>query len=115
MKILPVVMFLASSMAIPPLYGQAGGPKDAADWPMYNRDPAGTRYSPLTQINRKNVGKLKLAWSYALKTDSDRPGALRASGSEVTPIVVGGVMYLPAAGRIVALHAETGKELWRYE
>src|SRR6202034_796052 len=103
MKISGFTVFLVLSAAAPVLFGQAGGPKDAADWPMFNRDPAGTRYSPLTQINTKNVGKLQLAWSYALKSGSDRPGAPRASGSEVTPIVVNGVMYLPAAGRVLAL------------
>src|SRR5665213_3792636 len=95
--------------------GLAQAQSKASDWPMYNRDPAGTRYSPLTQINTKNVAKLKLAWSYGLKADSTGRGAPRASGSEATPIVVDGVMYLPAAGRIVALEPDSGKELWRYE
>ena len=102
-------------IALPGLFAQAGGAKSGADWPMYNRDPAGTRYSPLTQINTKNVAKLKQAWTYRAEVDSTRPGAPRASGSEATPIVVNGVMYLPAAGRVVALDAEPGKELWRYE
>ena len=50
-----------------------------------------------------------------LKSAATGRGAPRASGSEATPIVVNGVMYLPAAGRVVALEPETGKELWRYE
>jgi quinoprotein glucose dehydrogenase len=108
---LVLILFICA----PVLYAQGGGPKDAADWPMYNRDPAGTRYSPLTQINTKNVGKLKPAWSYGLKSEATGRGAPRASGSEATPIVVDGVMYLPAAGRVVALQPETGKEIWRYE
>ena len=88
--------------------------QNAGDWPMYNRDEAGTRYSPLTQINTKNVGKLTMAWSYALKSDVTGRGAPRASGSEATPIVVNGVLYMPAAGRVVALDPDTGKEIWRY-
>jgi hypothetical protein len=44
------------------LYGQ----NSAGDWPMFNRDLAATRYSPLTQINAKNVAKLTRAWSYKL-------------------------------------------------
>jgi len=75
------------------------------DWPMYNRDLAGTRYSPLTQINAKNVARLKKAWTFRLD----------ARASEATPIVVNGVMYLPAGKRIVALEPETGKEIWSYE
>lgn len=102
-------LILVLLTALPGLYAQSG------DWPMYNRDPAGTRYSPLTQINTKNVAKLTMAWSYALKSEATGRGAPRAGGSEVTPIVVNGVMYLPAAGRVVALTPETGKEIWRYE
>src|SRR5258708_38067838 len=91
----------------------------AADWPSYNRDPGGTRYSPLTQITPKNVASLTQAWSYRLLADA--PAAAKGKGgagggnSEATPIVGNGVMYLPAANRIVALDPESGKELWRYE
>jgi len=86
----------------------------AADWPTYNRDPAGTRFSPLTQINTKNVGQLRKAWTYELKSAGTGRGS-RGSGSEATPIVIDNVMYLPAAGRVVALEADTGREIWRYE
>jgi len=72
---------------------------------MYNRDLAGTRFSPLTQINAKNVARLKQVWSFRLN----------AAASEATPIVVKGVMYLPAGNRIVALDPESGKEIWSYE
>src|ERR1700758_1100857 len=108
-------LFLALPLTLLGLHGQNRSPKDTGDWPMYNRDPAGTRYSPLTQINTKNVSKLTKAWSYALKSEATGRGAPRSSGSEATPIVVDGVMYLPAAGRVVALQPETGKEIWRYE
>src|SRR5579863_9835359 len=101
-------VFTAILAFLPTLYAQNG------DWPMYNRDPAGTRYSPLTQINTKNVAKLTQAWSYALKSGAPGRGG-SGSGSEVTPIVISGVMYLPAAGRVVALQPESGKEIWRYE
>ena len=74
---------------------------------MYNHDLAGTRYSPLTQITTKNVANLKQAWSYKLRSPSDAGKRLTGIGgfSEATPIVVNGVMYLPAGGRIVALDA----------
>ena len=39
------------------------------DWPTYNRDLAGTRYSPLTQINTTNVATLVQAWSYRLRPE----------------------------------------------
>jgi quinoprotein glucose dehydrogenase len=74
---------------------------------MYSRDLAGTRYSPLKQIDKTNITKLTQSWTVPL--GGNGPVA------EVTPIVVNGVMYLPAGNRILALDAETGKELWRYD
>jgi quinoprotein glucose dehydrogenase len=84
-----------------------------ADWPMFNRDLAGTRYSPLAQITTRNVAKLTEVWTYHLHQAGEAP-AVRNS-SEATPIVVNGVMYLPAGDSVVALEAETGKEIWRYK
>src|SRR5262245_24186696 len=89
-----------------------------ADWPMYNRDFAGTRFSPLTQINTANVGRLTQAWSYKLRPPDGKPLTGQSPSEifqEITPIVVNGVMYLPSANRIVALEPETGKEVWSYE
>jgi glucose dehydrogenase len=87
--------------------------RDGADWPMYNRDPAGTRYSPLAQINTKNVGALKQAWSYKLGRHPSSGGI--TGGFELTPIVSDGVMYLTTVNSVVALEPETGNELWRYQ
>lgn len=81
-----------------------------AEWPSYNRDLAGTRYSPLGQIYASNVSELRQVWSYALgrnETTGDLGG-----GFQFTPLVVGGVMYMAAADRIVVLDPETGEELW---
>ncbi|TAJ93987.1 MAG: pyrroloquinoline quinone-dependent dehydrogenase [Gammaproteobacteria bacterium] len=90
----------------------------AADWPMYNRDLAGTRYSPLDQINTGNVGSLASAWTYRFNREGHKP----ISGpshfelfQQITPIVVKGIMYLPAGDRVVALEPETGKEIWVHE
>ena len=84
---------------------------------MYNRDLAGTRYSPLTQINTTNVARLTQAWSYRLRPEGKALVAPSPNEvfQEVTPIVVNGIMYLPAGDRVVALEPETGKELWRFE
>ena len=81
---------------------------------MYNRDLAGTRFSPLAQINTKNVAALTRAWSYNLSAPETGQRGL-VLGSEFTPLVVKGVLYLAAANRVVALQPETGKEIWRYE
>ena len=83
---------------------------EAGDWPTYNRDLAGTRYSRLTQINTKNVSTLAPAWSYRLRPEPgksvpaiDKPASSFEIFQQVTPIVVNGVMYLPSGNRVVAL------------
>ena len=70
---------------------------------MYRHDYSGTGYSPLAQINSKNVASLREVWSYRVAGENPN--------SQATPIVVNGVMYLPAANRVVALDPETGKEV----
>ena len=53
------------------------------DWPSYNHDPASTRYSPLTQINTKNVATLKPAWTFSLKGEgAGAPIRRRRVGSD---------------------------------
>ena len=84
----------------------------AADWPGYNRDLAGTRFSPLAQINAGNVANLKRAWGYDLGRNTTT-GSLRG-GSELTPLAVAGVLYLATADRIVALDAAYGAEIWSH-
>ena len=107
---------LTAAVLLPCLHAQAK--KDnGADWPMYNRDLAGTRYSPLTQVNTTNVSKLTKAWSYRFNREGKTISGQSPSElyQEITPIVVNDVMYMPAGDRIVALEPETGKELWSYE
>src|SRR5215470_6038798 len=98
---------------------QTPPPRSAGDWPMYRHDTAGTGYSPLAQITPANVGTLARVWTYRLQAavpapPTGRGGAGAGPNSEATPIVVNGVMYLPAANRVVALEPETGKEIWQY-
>jgi quinoprotein glucose dehydrogenase len=87
-----------------------------ADWPVYGRDPQGTRYSPASAITRGNVARLEAAWTYrtgetgpAFKTD--KPTAF-----EATPLVVDGVMYVGTPlGRVIALDPATGRERWVFD
>jgi len=93
---------------------QAQSPKiSAGDWPTYNRDLASTRYSPLAEINSGNVSRLTQAWSYRMRPDPNSPPP--STMNEVTPVVVNGVIYIPAGNRVIALDGDTGKEIWRYE
>lgn len=94
-----------------------------SDWPMYGHDDSSLRYSPLKQVNTNNVRNLTLAWTYHLKTNGPRPlksgPAGRGGGrrsSEATPIVVNDTLYMPTPyATIIALHPETGEEIWTYK
>ena len=112
-----MIISLAAAAMLPILQAQtARGPQAntaAADWPMYNRDLYGTRYSPLTQINTRNVARLTRAWS--LKLGKDSTAGSIGGGSEYTPIVVNGMMVVATNKAVFALEPETGKEVWRYE
>lgn len=78
------------------------------DWPMYGHDFRGTRYSPDSQINAKNVSQLHVAWTY----DTGEKGEFL----ETTPIVVKGTMYFTTPNeRVVAVDPDTGKEIWSYD
>jgi glucose dehydrogenase len=99
------------------LVAQRVTPINDSDWPMYLHDLAGTRYSPLTQINTENVGKLQQTWLYRFNREGKAIHGLSPSElyQEITPIVVDGIMYMPAGDRVVALDPENGKEIWTYE
>jgi len=110
MSIRTIRLFIASLTILPVVLAPSPRLQDgASDWPTYNHDLAGTRFSPLTQINTQNVSRLTPAWTYRPADNGGRASA------ESTPIVVGGVMYLTAGNRVVALEPETGKEIWRYD
>ncbi len=78
------------------------------DFPAYGGGPEENRYSSLAQINRENVSRLKVAWSYDTDDGSGDP--------QTQPIVVDGVLYgLTPRHKVVALDAGTGKLLWRFD
>jgi quinoprotein glucose dehydrogenase len=80
----------------------------AADWPAYGGGPADIRYSSLKQIDKSNVARLQVAWSY---DTADGPG-----DPQTQPIMVGGAMYgVTPSHKIIALDAATGKLLWRFD
>ena len=74
------------------------------DWAFHDGDAAGRRFSTLTQITPANVGKLQRAWTF----DTG------ATGIQVTPLVVNGIMYVTGGKDIVALEPETAKIIWKY-
>ncbi len=102
---------LAALACVCAIGSAAAQPRATTDWPSYGRDAGAMRYSPLTQITPANVTGLKVAWTYHMKPAD----AVRTATSETTPLVVGNVMYVGSPyGRIVALDATSGQELWAY-
>lgn len=80
---------------------------EPGNWLAHGRTYGEQRFSPLDQINDKNVSQLGLAW--ALDTDTHR-------GLEASPIVVDGVMYISLTwGQVIAVDARSGAELWRFD
>lgn len=80
---------------------------EPGQWLTVGRDAGRTHYSPLDAIDRDNVDRLGFAWEY--RTGTNR-------GMQATPVVVDGVMYTSGvAGRVYALNAATGEEIWSFE
>jgi len=85
-------------------------------WPNYGHDPGGSRYSPAAQINRDNVGQLKVAWSYRTGALDQVGDVKRNAAFEATPILVDGTLYLSTPfDHVIALEPETGKKIWEYD
>src|ERR1700684_622115 len=83
------------------------GKKKSQDWPIYGGTPENNHFSSLGQINRKNVKRLRVAWTF----DTEESGVLQTS-----PIVVDGVLYgLTPSQKVFALNAATGKLLWKFD
>ena len=121
---------------------EAGWPADPAkEWRTYGHDSGAMRFSPLRQITPENVGKLKVAWVHHMKPAGfaggaaprpraaggpvgDEPEAGRSRGaqfgsgmrpSQVTPLVIRGVMYITTPyARVTALDPVTGEEFWSF-
>lgn len=91
--------------------GSAATPSGRAgadvDWPAYNGGVNGDHYSPLSQINRSNVGGLRVAWRFDTGEKGD---------TQTNPLVVGRILYAcTPTGKIIALDAASGRLLWRFD
>jgi quinoprotein glucose dehydrogenase len=85
------------------------GLPDAADWPAHGGEQ-NMRYSALAQINRSNVSRLKVAWTY------DSHDAFKGSEMQSNAVVVAGRLYATTPTmKVVSLDAETGREVWKFD
>src|ERR1700747_997645 len=76
-----------------------------ANWPSYNGDYSGRRYSSLSQINSANVGQLRAQCAFHVRASSDL---------EVTPVAVDGILFISAANDVYAVDARAGRTIWHY-
>ena len=125
---LPTVAAAQGTTTRPRLDAPAVSPRKAdVAWPAYGNDAGGTRWSPLADITRENVGSLALAWQvsthdleHGKKDEGPREGCAKchtgATKFEATPVVAEGVLYLSTPlNRVLALDPATGRQLWRFD
>jgi glucose dehydrogenase len=97
------------ALGVASLVGSAPQRRNADDlgreWRTAGGNAGAQRYSPLTQITPRNVSTLTQAWAFDT-------GSLDL---QVTPLVIGNVMYLTAGSKIVALEPETGRQVWTFD
>jgi quinoprotein glucose dehydrogenase len=100
----------------PPLPAPTLADVVAAEWPAYGRDALGSRHSPLTEIDRTNVGELRVAWTFRTGETPEAQPTRRPTAFEATPIVVDGTLYLATPlGKVFALDPATGQLRWRFD
>jgi glucose dehydrogenase len=90
--------------------------QDAAQWGFYSADKATTRYSPLAQIDKSNVAKLRIAWRHSYVDPAilaANPDLTLSSRYMSTPIYVDGLLYVPNGfGLVEAIDPKTGRTVW---
>ncbi len=106
-KVWIICALVCSTLPLAAQHGAKNG-----EWRSYAAEPGSTKYSPLDQINRDNVGNLRIAWRFK----SDNLGLRPDFNMQSVPIVVGDVMYVQAGTRrsVVALNPSTGEMLWMW-
>lgn len=111
-------MFVAHPSVAPTGKGPGMTPveagKEQKDWAHYGNTEGGSRFAALDQINRDNVDKLKVAWTYHTGDVAISDG--NGAEDQLTPLQVGNKVFICTPhNNLIALDADTGKELWKNE
>lgn len=111
-------MFVAHPSVAPTGSGPGLTPVDPAhaqkDWGHYGNTEGGSRFAALDQINRSNVDQLKVAWTYHTGDVAISDG--NGAEDQLTPLQVGDKVFICTPhNNLIALEADTGKELWKNE
>ncbi|MEX5559316.1 glucose/quinate/shikimate family membrane-bound PQQ-dependent dehydrogenase [Pseudomonas rhodesiae] len=109
-------MFVAHPSVAPTGAGPGVTPVVAAeaqkDWAHYGNTEGGSRFAALDQINRDNIGKLKVAWTYRTGDVAISDG--NGAEDQLTPLQIGNKVFICTPhNNLIALDADTGKELWK--
>jgi quinoprotein glucose dehydrogenase len=106
-----LVGFVLAALAMAP-----ASVKTPQEWRYYGGDAGHTKYSPLDQINKKNVKALRPVWIFDTGDFSDGKAFPNRSAFEATPLMVDGVLYVTTPfHRVFALDAETGRVIWEFD
>jgi len=106
------LLALATIIALSPTTTTAQQGAAEGEWRYYGGDAGSTRYAPLDQIDRDNVGSLEIAWRWQAANFGPAP----EYNYRTTPLMVDGVLYATAGYRrtVAAIDAGTGETLWTY-
>jgi quinoprotein glucose dehydrogenase len=118
MRLLPPVFRVRCAFLLLPLL--LAGPVAAQGWLHHGGDEGGSRYSPLDQVNRDNVGRLKLAWQYRTGAVAANPQLKSVIDFQVTPTLLppeagGHLVLCDPFSKIIALDPVSGAERWTYD
>jgi quinoprotein glucose dehydrogenase len=109
---------LSSYLAVLPILVTLAHAQDDAKsgWPSYSGPPGGERYSPLSQINRETVSRLKVAWTYRTGAVDVKTDLAKDAAFEATPILAAGKLFLTTPyNQVIALDPATGAKLWDFD
>ncbi len=109
----------ASERAIQPVPAFTGGQLTtpaARDWAAPHGDIFNQQYSTLTQIDKSNVRRLKIAWHTRVQLPTKGKPSFTGVSAESEPVAYDGTLYMPdVRGNVFALDAQTGERLWYYK
>lgn len=107
---------LAATLALLGPPAAAGQSPAGTGWASYGGDPGGSRYSGATQINRKNVSGLQLAWTLRTGWNHEGTALLRKAALETTPILAGNKLFLTTPyDHVLSLDPRTGEKIWEFD
>jgi quinoprotein glucose dehydrogenase len=113
MRLLRQLVFLALTSAS--VHAQK-----SVDWPAYGNDAGGLKYSPLADVNRSNVTKLEMAFTWEAREQpvpaSEGQKPARPGQFQATPLAIHDTLFFPTPfNRVIALDASSGRQFWSYD